>query len=399
MFQRHRTACLAGVVVCLAASAAVPRAEDPPPTLQVRLTSPISSARSRPGDPVSAVSVTSLVVNGRLAATPGCALTGVVLDSRRPKGLRGVEVLALAFTRLVDRDQTSHPLATRLIAVDNARERVDGEGRIVGGSPVNVLRLVFNGVQVARELAAKAVRWIPSEINYKPGAELILHVTKAPATDAIVCGPLTPELEPSPELSAFVNALPARSTTLSGRPSDVTNLVFVGSREDLFAGFAAAGWVPAHAMNPASDLLTFLATFARVAYARAPVSRQLLDGRRSDAVFEKQLNTFGKRHHVRIWRSPDTWNGQPVWVAAATHDTAFVPAKQLKLFTHGIDPYLDDERKKIVNDLAFAGAVESHTLVDRPNAARQVRSSIGQSIHTDGKVAVVVLHAPTPPER
>jgi hypothetical protein len=398
VINRHQMACLAGVLVCLAWTAA-PHADGPQPTLQVRLTSSVSSSHSRPGDPVSAVSVTYLVVDGRIAATPGCALTGVVLESRRPKSLRGSEVVALAFTRLVGRDQVVHPLGTQLIGVDNARERVDGNGRILSASPGNILKIALNGVQVVRELASKAVGWIPPEINYKPGAELLLRVTDAPAASSIVCGPVAPELEPSPELSQIVDAAPVRTTTMAGHPSDVTNLVFVGSREDLFAGFAAAGWLTARAMSPESDLLMFLAAFARAGYARAPVSRQLLDGRRPDAVFEKQLNTFGKRHHVRIWQRSDTFRGQPVWIAAATHDTAFVPSKQLKLFTHGVDPNLDDERQKIVNDLAFAGAVASDALVDRPNAARQFRISIGESVHTDGKVAVVVLRTPARPER
>ncbi len=399
MIDHKRLACLGALGVCLTAWTATPRAGVTPPTLGVRLTSPVSTSHSRPGDPVSAVTVTNLVVDGRMVATPGCSLPGVVVESRRPRSFYAREVVALAFTQLVDRDRVIHPLATKLISVDNARERVDGEGRILGVAPVNVLTIAANGTRILRALVSKAVGKIPPEINYKPGTELVLRVTEVPTAASIVCGPLTPELEASAELSRVVNAQPLRTMTKTDRPSDLTNLVFVGSREDLFAGFAAAGWSTAHAMSPKSGVKVFLAAFAHVGYAQAPVSMQLIDGRPPDAAFEKQLNTFAKRHHVRIWQSRDTFNGQPVWIAAGTHDTAFVLTKQLKLFTHGIDPNVDDERSKIVDDLAFAGAIAFNTLVERANAPREAVTSIGQRVHTDGKVAVIVLRTPRPPAR
>jgi hypothetical protein len=297
-------------------------------------------------------------------------LPGVVVESVRQNHLHAPATISLAFTWLLDRNQVAYPLDTRVIGVSNARETVDDDGLILGVSP---------------HLMSRAFGRFLRPINYKPGAELLLSVTNVHAASAIVCGPSTPELEPTAELSRLVRAQPLRTFTRTKAPSDVTNLVFVGSREDLRAGFRAAGWGTAQAITPKSDVRTLVAAIARLGYAEAPVSAEFINGHLPDEVFQKQLNTVSKRDHVRIWRRPETFEGQAIWIAAATHDTG------LTFLTHSIDPDLDDERLKIVNDLAFAGAVESQLLVDRPNAPRQARTSSGQPIRTDGQVAVVVL--------
>ena len=55
---------------------------------------------------------------------------------------------------------------------------------------------------------------------------------------------------------------------------------------------------------------------------RSPVSALLMNERPPDLVFQKSLNTFAKRHHVRIWKLAKKYNGREVWVGAATHDIA-----------------------------------------------------------------------------
>jgi len=93
---------------------------------------------------------------------------------------------------------------------------------------------------------------------------------------------------------------------------------------------------------------------------------------------------------VRIWKTGGTFGGQPVWIAAATHDIGIVVSKEVKLFNHAIDPNIDDERQKIVDDLWFAGAVSSHALVARPKAPREAQTT-GELVKTDGRAAVIVL--------
>jgi hypothetical protein len=66
-------------------------------------------------------------------------------------------------------------------------------------------------------------------------------------------------------------------------------------------------------------------------------------------------------------------------------------SRELKTFTHEIDPRVDLERDKIVDDLVFAGRVASQAMVDRPNAPRSDRNAAGDQFETDGRIAVVAL--------
>jgi hypothetical protein len=392
-----------GIAACVAAWTAAPRTIAAAPTLVARLTGHVSTSDSKAGDKIAAVSVAPLMAGSKMVATAGCAMPGVVLKSVRPKAVTEGEVMAFEFTQLVDHANASHVIKATLVDVDNARETINKDGEVLGVAPVDTkpenpsdaLKMAANGGQIMRALVSKMIGKVPPQIDYKAGAELILKVTKLPAESTIACGPAAADLAQSSELSTLVNGQPLHSMTPEDdRPSDVTNLLFVGTPELLKGAFAAAGWATAEAINATSSAKTFLATISGEGYAEAPVSLQHIDGRAPDAVFQKQLNTFAERHHVRIWKTSDTFAGQSVWIAAATHDIGIVASKEVKLFTHSIDTAIDDERLKIVNDLAFANAVASQTLVARPKAPREALNSTGETVHTDGKVAVVVLQKP-----
>lgn len=104
-------------------------------------------------------------------------------------------------------------------------------------------------------------------------------------------------------------------------------------------------------------------------------------------MFQKQTNTFAKRHHVRIWRR-GSWDGGPLWVAAATHDIGVKLDVRERSFTHRVERQADLERETIVNDLVFAGAPPA-SYVDRPTAPRSVQNATQDEILTDGRVAVM----------
>src|ERR1019366_10791211 len=94
-------------------------------------------------------------------------------------------------------------------------------------------------------------------------------------------------------------------------------------------------------------------------YSEAPAPVLLLDGKPPDRVFKKPLNPFARRHHLRIWRRPASFRGRPVWAVAATHDIGIDLSAAERTFIHRIDPQIDQERDKVVNDLLFAGHVEA----------------------------------------
>ncbi len=175
------------------------------------------------------------------------------------------------------------------------------------------------------------------------------------------------------------------------KPSDITNLMLIGSEEQVRQAFAAAGWSVAAGLNTEAKFETFRALAENRGYKEAPVSILLLDGKPPDIVFEKQNNTFSSRHHLRVWRRPATFQGQPVWAVAATHDTGISFSEQNRTFIHNIDPQIDRERAKVVNDLLFTGKVQSVELVDRPNVPQHGQNATGDNLETDARIAVLVL--------
>jgi hypothetical protein len=78
-------------------------------------------------------------------------------------------------------------------------------------------------------------------------------------------------------------------------------------------------------------------------------------------------------------------------VGAATHDVGIAFVRRRHAFTHRIDPLIDAEREKVVNDLCLTGEVAAIDLVERPHPAEAGRKAAGDAIETDGRMALVVL--------
>ncbi len=127
-------------------------------------------------------------------------------------------------------------------------------------------------------------------------------------------------------------------------------------------------------------------------YNSAPVFTFLLDGREPDLVFQKQTNTFAKRHHIRIWLTDKMWNGKPIWLAAATHDTGIDFSFEAKTFAHRVESDIDRERLKIIDDFRFLRKVASFSYMRRSSVASESKNATGDVIRTDGRLAVVELH-------
>ena len=85
--------------------------------------------------------------------------------------------------------------------------------------------------------------------------------------------------------------------------------MFIGSQKELVTAFLEARWFEADSLNAGSAMKVVQATMRQSGYAGAPVSALLINNRPPDLVFQKSLNTFAKRHHVRIWKLGKTIPG------------------------------------------------------------------------------------------
>jgi LssY-like putative type I secretion system component LssY len=374
--------------------------------VQVRLTSEASSEKPS-GQPVSAVVIAPVAVNGQVAISPGTRLTGKTADASAFRAATDqveekAATLRIQFTNIEDSSGHSKPLDAIVESVDNARESVDKTGLITGivasqtyeaqiEKGINKLEERNQGLaQILSGVKGALLKQVDASIDYKPGVELTLKLTKPLDWSASGSHDMPGAITPSNALIAFVNAQPFRTRAQSPpKPSDITNLMFIGSAEQVHSAFQEAGWFAGSALSRSSKFETARAIIENRGYSEAPMSILYLDDRPPDFTFEKQNNTFAMRHHIRIWRRPDTFDGKTVWVAAATHDISITLSPVSHSFSHGIDPNIDIERAKVMNDLLFTGHAHALGLVSRTGIPRDVSNATGDKLITDGKMAVL----------
>lgn len=374
--------------------------------VHIRLTSPVSSDQPS-GQAVTAVVLAPVFVNGSVAIDSGATLQGKTADAaaavpasdgvtEQPAKLR------LDFTRIDSPAAGSRKLSAVVSEVENARETVDSAGLITGikasdtyEARINqgISKLATRNQQLAQILSGvegAIVKKVDPSITYKAGTDLTLKLT----ADLTWVPPANPKtiapVVPANQLAALVNAEPFRTMALKPpSPSDMTNLMFIGTLEQISKAFQAAGWFPASSLGQDSKWETARAIIEDRGYSEAPMSILTLDGQPPTLALQKQTDTFSKRHHIRIWARPDTFNGKPVFVAAATHDTSITFSQESRNFTHGIDPDIDNERRKVVTDLEFTNLTRAFSLVPRTNIPKDASNATGDKLVTDGKMAVL----------
>ena len=371
--------------------------------ISIRLGSGISSHSSRPGDVVDAVVTVPVAVDNRIVVGAGASLRGTVLFARRARDQFQQAHLYVHFGQLTQPGLAAPAtIQTRLDAVDNARESV-ADGWIIGiplpQSKVQKIKWASSCLGWFAPGTATAIVLITTaftatfsrEIDFPPGVEMTVVIDVPQRLDGTPHSTGWPTFSPDSELDTLVRAQPLRSTTTHGEPADLTNVVLVGSHDEVAAAFAAAGWTPASEANLKADFRTFIATMEQRRYARAPVFNLLLDGKLPEFVFEKQTDTFAKRHHVRLYATGVSYKGAAVWVATGTHDIGIGSNAAHTSWFHRIETRVDRERTKIVNDLMFSGLASGYALVDRPGTPPTLRNATGDDMHTDGRMAVVLL--------
>ena len=374
-------------------------------TLWLRLTTPVSSYYSRAGSPVSAILTEDLLCENAVAAPAGTNIEGQVSAVRKVGwGVRHETAsLQIEFNQLRLLDGSTLTMESQVVDVENSRESVK-EGVIHGirGTDTPQGRInsrlkhlpTWNPYSDFVLIAYKAVFPIfpEPEIWYGPGTDIRVRLlAPLPVQGEPVPVASAPTAEEARQSSAMIAQLPEQASTLQQKNADVVNLAFVGSREQLQSAFQTAGWVGSDKLSKASFFRQFGAYLDHSSYATAPMRPMLLAGAPPDMQWQKSLNTYSKRDHLRIWPSNEAPAGIPVWAGAATHDNGATLSIRSRRFIHNIDPEIDQERAKIIRDLNMAGCVESVQLIDRSDVAHVLLNADGDLVKTDGKVALVQL--------
>lgn len=189
-------------------------------------------------------------------------------------------------------------------------------------------------------------------------------------------------------------SLPRMSYTAEGIPADPINVAIVGTRAEVVAAMAAAGWTEADRITLRSGLKDAGSVLFGRPYSSAPMSTHFVARRRpQDLAFERLAgNSPRRRHHVRFWRQeePDR-SGRVLWLGAASFDRSVGVSRFTGEVMHHIDPLIDVERGKLVADLVSAGHVEALSWVSGFAVSRRGRNGGGDRYETDGRLAAVRL--------
>ena len=370
--------------------------------MEIRLTGAVNTATAKIDQPFDAVVIAPVLAANQIVVAAGVKVKGHVKEVKVAVNPDDQAVLGLVFDQISDARGKKAVLAARLVGVDNARESVDNDGRILGiiasqtGSGrldqgINKVTEKYSGLgELLGTIKQAVLKPTDANIDYEPGVEMTIELTKPLTWTGDARGPNVRAVEPQNELASLVNEQPFR--TRAAKPpkeSDITNIMFLGSRQELENAFQAAGWSTAEQLNAKSKLETFRAMTEQRGYKEAPVSVLILDGRPPDLVLQKQNDTFNSRHHVRIWHRPEQFHGKDVWVGSATHDTGVDFSEESRTFVHTVDGQIDQERAKVVNDLLFTGLVHAISLVDRRAVPASLVNATGDQVETDGRMVVV----------
>jgi hypothetical protein len=310
--------------------------------------------------------------------------------------------------RVVLPDGTERAIKTRLMAVDNARERVDQTGKVVGIRATSTMG--HRAAGIARNLfiwdpliqlvlvasTTATIRFPEAEIHFDAGTEFLVQLVE----------PLTVEQE-WPWQPAHVAANAAEQEDLrklvrgmtwrtykkdTPKASDVVNVIFLGEPEWIERAFDAAGWVHADPLSKKTGWMTFRSVAELKEYRNAPMSPQTLDELPPAYQLSKALNNYSKRHHLRLWLLDEEWKGRPVFAAASTQDIAITFSFKNRRLIHLIDRNLDNERAKVVNDMVYTGCIDAAELMPRGWVPNTLTNATREHLQTDGSVAILELN-------
>ena len=185
--------------------------------------------------------------------------------------------------------------------------------------------------------------------------------------------------------------------TLEGIAADPLNVALVGSRDEVAAALADAGWFPADRITLRSGLRDATSVLFHRPYVSAPVSTHTLWGRPQDLAFEQIVGgSPRRRHHVRLWRANDPPDPRAtVWLGAATYDRDLGFSRYTGEVVHRIETRVDAERDKLVADLVHERPDARVDCTARLREAGRGVNGGGDVYETDGRLCVTLVGAPT----
>ena len=391
------------------ASAKAPRPVTGSPTLPagtvlyLHLQTAVSTKTSKEGQAITANLARQVEVQGGVAIPFGSTVKGTIEKCSQPTASDQRAGLLLSFGQLTIPGQGNLTLKGHLSGISNARETLLADGTIVGvlesEAPASLLSGVLQKLgqidtSVNDQIQKQKIGQVNTAIEFPAGTDVQFTLTEPLRINRLLpsAGPGQLPAGLRASVADIVGDAPKRAVSKDNRPGDPINLVFVGTAQEIEQAFRQAGWTEPKKKNEKSIWKTAQAVINDDGYDAAPVSNLYLFGRKEDLAFEKMLNTFNKRHHLRLWQTPASApDGRPIWLGAATHDVGI--DVHPGVISHATDPDLDDERTQVGSDLHLGGAVQAAELIMPPDPLSKGMTATGGAWHTDGRLFVIDLKA------
>jgi hypothetical protein len=358
--------------------------------LEVRLDHSVSNTASSPGMGVGVTLIAPVLSSGRVAIPAGRTLRGSVEETgslpdkeRRPR-------LLLAFGELADGRGGSAAIRARLADID-ARQALDGEGRLVGPPPLKGqpsqpeerLALAADLNPFALGLMDVAKREVHAVISLERGVEMTLVLLSAASVPP-------PPLAGPHDLRWLAAAQPPTiAAEAAPEAAEPLNVLLVGARDRIERALDEAGWARAGAgrLGPAAEAFRKLAASSGYGLAFAPQ----LDGKSPDLVFEKRVNSLARGRLLRLWSRPQELEGAAVWSGSVVRQSSLDVRRDTKRLVPRLHARPDAERARLVDDMRLVGRAERVEIVERPQAPREARGAAGDPLETDGRIAAIVV--------
>ena len=262
-------------------------------SIPIRLNQTISSYGSKAGSAVRGTVIAPVEASGGIVIPLGAEIAGTVHDVRRV-GLgfsRESAWVHIVFDSLRLPGGAEIPITGRVTQVDNARETIDDKGRIRGIRATASFSSVLSGTVIAvssldpmlllfgLSASLSTFRIPESEVLLPAGTELHFEITE-PVTLTTQFPPAVPGMirtaDDREKLAAIIRNLPFRTATAAdNHPSDLTNLVFLGTEQAVRAAFDAAGWAETDVLSARSTYGTLRSVIENQGYREAPMSTLL----------------------------------------------------------------------------------------------------------------------------
>lgn len=133
---------------------------------------------------------------------------------------------------------------------------------------------------------------------------------------------------------------------------DPLNLIIIGHGEDVHHALIRSKWDETETASAVSKSSTAAKQSWQHRYE--PVKPLYYSGRSQDAAFRKSRKAADERNQIRLWLSPMTFDGMPVWVGQISR---IVSPRNFFKTSYIIEPNVDEARTYLIQDLLYSQGV------------------------------------------